>query len=128
MSVSQVTPVIEKPESSTNGYAVIGTRPIRPDGTDKVTGRAQYGADVRLTGRGTRELREPEPRTAAEESPVATPVRPTRSTTASSVPHWSTTDNTPDHGLSVFPPMIEVSAAPCTGMHGQTTRYVRSRV
>src|SRR2546428_7827957 len=28
MSVSQVTPVIETPESSTNGYAVIGTRPI----------------------------------------------------------------------------------------------------
>jgi CO/xanthine dehydrogenase Mo-binding subunit len=50
MSVSQVTPVIETPESSTKEYAVIGTRPIRPDGTDKVTGRAQYGADVRLTG------------------------------------------------------------------------------
>jgi CO/xanthine dehydrogenase Mo-binding subunit len=33
-----------------NGYKVIGTRPIRPDGTDKVTGRAQYGADIRLTG------------------------------------------------------------------------------
>ena len=31
-------------------YKVIGTRPVRPDGTDKVTGRAQYGADVRLTG------------------------------------------------------------------------------
>jgi xanthine dehydrogenase molybdenum-binding subunit len=31
-------------------YKVIGTRPIRPDGTDKVTGRAQYGADVKLTG------------------------------------------------------------------------------
>ena len=31
-------------------YSVIGTRPIRPDGVDKVTGRAQYGADVRLTG------------------------------------------------------------------------------
>jgi CO/xanthine dehydrogenase Mo-binding subunit len=31
-------------------YKVIGTRPIRPDGADKVTGRAQYGADVRLTG------------------------------------------------------------------------------
>src|SRR5437660_8205149 len=31
-------------------YKVIGTRLIRPDGTDKVTGRAQYGADVRLTG------------------------------------------------------------------------------
>ncbi len=31
-------------------YKVIGTRPIRPDGTDKVTGRAQYGADLRVTG------------------------------------------------------------------------------
>ena len=31
-------------------YKVIGTRPIRHDGTDKVTGRAQYGADIRLTG------------------------------------------------------------------------------
>src|SRR5690349_5872874 len=30
-------------------YRVIGTRPIRPDGTDKVTGRATYGADVHLT-------------------------------------------------------------------------------
>ena len=27
---------------------VIGTRPVRPDGTDKVTGRAEYGGDVRL--------------------------------------------------------------------------------
>jgi CO/xanthine dehydrogenase Mo-binding subunit len=31
-------------------YKVIGTRPIRHDGTDKVTGRAQYGGDIRLTG------------------------------------------------------------------------------
>ena len=31
-------------------YKVIGTRPIRHDGVDKVTGRAQYGADIRLTG------------------------------------------------------------------------------
>ena len=30
----------------TGQYKVIGTRPIRHDGTDKVTGRAQYGADV----------------------------------------------------------------------------------
>lgn len=29
-------------------YRVIGTRPVRPDGTDKVTGRAIYGADVHL--------------------------------------------------------------------------------
>ncbi|HXK34553.1 MAG TPA: molybdopterin cofactor-binding domain-containing protein, partial [Dehalococcoidia bacterium] len=31
-------------------YRVIGTRPVRPDGVDKVTGRAQYGADIRLPG------------------------------------------------------------------------------
>src|SRR5918999_1315838 len=50
MSMSQVTPVIAEPASSTKEYAVIGTRPIRPDGTDKVVGRAQYGADIRLAG------------------------------------------------------------------------------
>lgn len=33
-----------------NSYQVIGTRPVRHDGADKVTGRAIYGADVRLTG------------------------------------------------------------------------------
>ncbi len=31
-------------------WKVIGTRPIRHDGTDKVTGHALYGADVRLPG------------------------------------------------------------------------------
>jgi len=31
-------------------YKVIGTRPVRHDGVDKVTGRAIYGADVRLPG------------------------------------------------------------------------------
>ena len=31
-------------------YKVVGTRPIRHDGADKVTGRAQYGADIRLPG------------------------------------------------------------------------------
>lgn len=31
-------------------FSVIGTRPVRPDGVDKVTGRAIYGADVRLQG------------------------------------------------------------------------------
>ena len=30
-------------------YRVVGTRPVRPDGVDKVTGRAQYGGDVRPT-------------------------------------------------------------------------------
>jgi len=31
-------------------YQVIGTRPSRHDGTDKVTGRALFGADIRLPG------------------------------------------------------------------------------
>ena len=31
-------------------YAVIGKNPLRHDGTDKVTGRALYGADIRLPG------------------------------------------------------------------------------
>jgi CO/xanthine dehydrogenase Mo-binding subunit len=35
---------------ATADYKVIGTRPIRPDGADKVTGRAVYGGDMRLTG------------------------------------------------------------------------------
>src|SRR5512145_59827 len=39
-------PVDEKKEA----YAVIGKNPLRHDGTDKVTGRAQYGADIRLPG------------------------------------------------------------------------------
>ena len=29
-------------------YQVLGTRPVRPDGVDKVTGRAQFGADQNL--------------------------------------------------------------------------------
>ena len=33
-----------------NGLKVIGTRPIRPDGVDKVTGRAAFGADFSLPG------------------------------------------------------------------------------
>ena len=37
--------VATKPE-----YRILGSRPVRPDGQDKVTGRAVYGGDVRLTG------------------------------------------------------------------------------
>ena len=37
-------------EHPASEYAVIGTRPIRHDGLDKVTGRAVYGADIRLSG------------------------------------------------------------------------------
>ena len=43
-------------------YNIVGKRPIRPDGVDKVTGRAQYGADVKLTGLlAGRVLRSPHP-------------------------------------------------------------------
>ena len=31
-------------------YKAIGTRPVRPDGIDKVTGRAAFGADLNLPG------------------------------------------------------------------------------
>ncbi len=31
-------------------FKVIGTRPLRPDGIDKVTGRALFGADISATG------------------------------------------------------------------------------
>ena len=39
----------EQPRQSI-GYNVVGTRPIRHDGLEKVTGVARYGADIQLTG------------------------------------------------------------------------------
>ena len=39
------------PDYTSEGkFKVIGTRPVRHDGVDKVTGRAVYGGDVRLPG------------------------------------------------------------------------------
>jgi hypothetical protein len=35
---------------SERDYTIVGKRPIRPDGIAKVTGRATYGADLRLPG------------------------------------------------------------------------------
>jgi CO/xanthine dehydrogenase Mo-binding subunit len=43
-------PTTGESEPKQQKYKVIGTRPIRHDGTDKVTGRAKYGADIKLTG------------------------------------------------------------------------------
>ena len=37
-------------DEETNGFKVVGTRPDRPDGIDKVTGRARFGADVTAPG------------------------------------------------------------------------------
>ncbi|MCY4624419.1 MAG: xanthine dehydrogenase family protein molybdopterin-binding subunit [Chloroflexi bacterium] len=34
----------------TNGYRVVGTRPVRHDGVDKVTGNARFSADINLPG------------------------------------------------------------------------------
>ena len=43
-------------------YKVIGTRPIRPDGVDKVTGRARFGADLNMAGQLVgKVLRSPHP-------------------------------------------------------------------
>jgi CO/xanthine dehydrogenase Mo-binding subunit len=36
--------------TATSDYKVVGTRPIRHDGVDKVTGRAVFGADMNLPG------------------------------------------------------------------------------
>ena len=35
---------------STQEYKVVGTRPVRHDGLDKVTGRARFGADLQMPG------------------------------------------------------------------------------
>src|SRR5215831_8099798 len=43
-------------------YAVVGTRPLRPDGVDKVTGRARFGADYAMQGQLVgKVLRSPHP-------------------------------------------------------------------
>ena len=35
-------------DPTTPGYKWVGTRPIRPDGLEKVTGKARFGADLIL--------------------------------------------------------------------------------
>ncbi|MFN0090705.1 MAG: xanthine dehydrogenase family protein molybdopterin-binding subunit [Acidimicrobiales bacterium] len=42
--------VTADPGTGSQGFKSIGTRPIRPDGFEKVTGRAKFGADLRLPG------------------------------------------------------------------------------
>ena len=42
--------VSRQEESAPAAYTTVGTSPIRPDGVDKVTGRAQFGADIHLPG------------------------------------------------------------------------------
>ncbi|PLP56252.1 oxidoreductase [Mesorhizobium loti] len=38
------------PRLTNRSFTSVGTRPIRPDGIDKVTGRARYGADFNMAG------------------------------------------------------------------------------
>ncbi len=45
-----MTTTINQQSASSEQYKVIGTRPIRHDGLDKVTGAAKYGADTQLSG------------------------------------------------------------------------------
>jgi CO/xanthine dehydrogenase Mo-binding subunit len=52
----------ENGTNGTNGQGYVGTRTIRPDGVDKVTGRARFGADYNLAGQLIgRVLRSPHP-------------------------------------------------------------------
>ncbi len=37
-------------KAETRKFKVVGTRPLRPDGIDKVTGRARFGADISAPG------------------------------------------------------------------------------
>ena len=37
-------------DEAKRNFRYVGTRPNRPDGVDKVTGRAQYGADMTAPG------------------------------------------------------------------------------
>ncbi|MSQ35689.1 MAG: hypothetical protein EXR63_00890 [Dehalococcoidia bacterium] len=42
--------MVAAPKPPAKPFKTIGTRPVRHDGVDKVTGRAVYGADVRPSG------------------------------------------------------------------------------
>ncbi len=44
------TETVETAAPARPHYRVIGTRPVRPDGVEKVVGRALYGADIYLPG------------------------------------------------------------------------------
>ena len=45
-----MTTTVHRESSGPGTYHVVGTRPIRHDGLDKVTGRAKFGADITLPG------------------------------------------------------------------------------
>ena len=41
---------LDSTQPSKREFSVVGTRPLRPDGIDKVTGRARFGADATAPG------------------------------------------------------------------------------
>ncbi len=43
-------PLDSKPVEARRQFDLVGTRPLRPDGVDKVTGRARFGADISAPG------------------------------------------------------------------------------
>jgi len=43
-------PLDAKLDPATHHFRLVGTRPLRPDGVDKVTGRARFGADASAPG------------------------------------------------------------------------------
>ena len=45
-----MTTTVRQENESSSGYKVVGTRPIRHDGYEKVTGAAKYGADIQMPG------------------------------------------------------------------------------
>ena len=45
-----MTTTVDRSSESPGKYRVVGTRPIRHDGLEKVTGAAKYGADIQLSG------------------------------------------------------------------------------
>lgn len=52
----------KNPNAKGSGFTYIGTRPVRPDGIDKVTGRAKFGADMNMPGQLVgRIIRSPHP-------------------------------------------------------------------
>ena len=47
---NRMTTTTQREHDRPGPYRVLGTRPIRHDGLDKVTGVAKYGADIQLPG------------------------------------------------------------------------------
>ena len=61
--------------TSDKEYKVVGTRPVRHDGADKVTGMARYSADLNLARHALRQGAAQPPRPMPASSP-STPAAP----------------------------------------------------